>query len=120
MFVKKISDCEEFIANDGCQIRELMHPENDPVELPYSIAIASVEVGKQTYKHRLKQTEVYYILDGQGHMHVGDESQDVTAGDGILIPAQAVQWIENTGDRPLKLAAIVSPPWCEADDERLE
>lgn len=120
MFVKKISDCEEFIANDGCQIRELMHRENDPVELPYSIAIASVEVGKQTYKHRLKQIEVYYILAGQGDMHVGDEAQDVSAGDGILIPAKAVQWIENTGDRPLQFVAIVSPPWRDKDDERLE
>jgi mannose-6-phosphate isomerase-like protein (cupin superfamily) len=120
VFVKKISDCEEFIANDGCQIRELMHPENDPVELPYSIAIASVEVGKQTYKHRLKQTEVYYVLAGQGCMHIDDETQLVSEGDGILIPAKAVQWIENTGDRPLRFVAIVSPPWPEADDERLE
>jgi mannose-6-phosphate isomerase-like protein (cupin superfamily) len=119
VFVKKISECEEFTANDGCQIRELIHPENDPVELSYSIAIASVEVGKQTYKHRLKQTEVYYILAGQGHMHVGNESQDVNAGDGILIPPKAEQWIENTGDRSLQFIAIVSPPWLEVDDERL-
>jgi mannose-6-phosphate isomerase-like protein (cupin superfamily) len=96
-----------------------LHPENDPVELSYSIALASVEVGKQTYKHRLKQTEVYYILSGEGHMHVVDESQDITAGDGILIPAKAVQWTENTGDRLLQFIAIVSPPWNEVDDERL-
>lgn len=53
-------------------------------------------------------------------MHVGDETQDVIAGDGILIPAGSVQWIENTGDESLLFAAIVSPPWKQEDDERLE
>lgn len=120
MFVKNLNDCEEFTANDGCRIRELLHPDNDPVELPFSFAIARVEAGKQTYKHRLKQMEIYYILAGQGGMHIDNESQHVTVGDGILIPAGSIQWIENTGDRPLQFIAIVSPPWREEEDERLE
>ena len=101
-------------------MRELIHPGNDPVELPFSIAIASVEVGKQTYKHRLKATEIYYILAGKGHMHIDDESQEVAVGDGIVIPARSVQCIENTGNQPLRFAAIVSPPWRAVMDERMD
>lgn len=116
MFVKNLNNCNEFEANDGCQIRELLHPENDPVELPYSIAIARVDAGKQTYRHKLKQSEVYYILAGKGRMHIDDESRQVSVGDIIFIPPQAEQWIENSGHEQLQFAAIVSPPWSDKDD----
>ena len=81
MFVKNINDCPEFTANDGCRIREWLHPKNDKVELPYSVATATVESGQQSYKHKLEQTEVYLITAGQGCMHVGAEEQIVNAGD---------------------------------------
>lgn len=118
MFVKKISDCVSFTANDGCQIQELLHPENDDIELPYSMAIAVVDVGKQSYKHKLKQTEVYSILAGHACMHINDEARDVSAGDAIFIPADATQWIENTGALALQFIAIVNPAWRKQDDVR--
>lgn len=120
MFIKNLSDCEEFTANDSCRLRELLHPKNDPVDLPYSMAIARVEPGKQTYKHKLAQTEVYYILLGEGLMHVEKEVQNVQPGDVILIPHEAIQWLENTGITELQFMAIVNPPWIEQDDIRIE
>ena len=120
MFVKNSADCEEFTANDGCRLRELLHPENDPIDLPYSMAVARVAAGKHSYKHKLAQTEVYYILAGQGRMHINDESRKVNAGDVILIPPEAIQWIENAGDNELQFIAIVNPPWAEQDDVRLD
>ena len=120
MFVKKFRECEPFIANDGCLIRELLHPKNDPYELPYSIAYAQVVAGKHTYKHLLKQTEVYFIISGQGQMHINEEEQDVSTGDTIYIPENSTQWLANTGREPLVFLAIVNPPWNEADDIRLE
>ena len=120
MLVKKLRDCEPFIANDGCLIRELLHPKNDPYELPYSIAYAQVTGGKHTYKHLLKQTEVYYIISGQGLMYIDDEKQTVSTGDIIFIPAGSVQWLANTEVSPLEFLAMVNPPWNEADDIRLD
>ena len=120
MFVKKTSDCEAFVANDGCKIRELLHPKNDAVDLPYSLALATVEIGKQSYQHKLEQTEVYHILQGHGRMFVESEVCDVVAGDVIVIPEQALQWIKNIGNEPLVFAALVSPPWTEEGDVRIE
>ncbi len=120
MFIKNINDCEEFTANDGCRLRELLHPKNDPVALPYSIAIARVEPGKQTDKHKLAQAEVYYILTGQGCMCINDESRPVGAGDVILIPPRDSQWLENTGGSELRFIAIVSPPWRAQGDVRID
>ena len=120
MFVKNINDCPAFTANDGCQIREWLHPFNDAVELPYSIATAFVAAGQSSYKHRLKQAEVYLIMQGEGVMHVDAEEKNVITGDSVLIPANSIQWIENTGTDELRFIAIVSPPWREEDDLRLE
>jgi len=118
MFIKHEMDCPEIIANDGCRLRELLHPERDPAEISYSLAMAYVEPGKATYKHLLRQTEVYYILQGIGRMHVGDEAQEVNEGDAVVIPKNKEQWIENIGENVLVFAAIVSPPWRAEDDIR--
>ena len=117
MLVKNLHDCNEFTANDGCLIRELLHPKNDPVELAFSLAVARVDIRQRTRRHQLAQTEGYDILAGLGSMHINNETREVGAGDVILIPPQAVQWIENSGDRGLQFIAIVSPPWREQDDQ---
>ncbi len=119
MFVKNIRECSEFIANDGCLLRELLHPDNEPLDLPYSLAMARVAPGKQSCRHVLKQAEVYYILDGSGLMHIDKENEVVISGDMIHIPPGAEQWIENTGEADLLFLALVSPPWTAADDTRL-
>lgn len=120
MFVKKLSNCQGFIANDGCIIQELLHPKNDPVKLPYSFAIATVEPRKSTYNHILKQTEMYFILSGQGRLHIDQEQTQLYQGDLALIGAEQHQWIENTGETDLIFAAIVSPPWTKEDDIRVD
>ena len=119
MFVKNINDCVEFTANDGCRIKEWLHPKNDAVELSYSVAVATVDIGEQSYKHTLKQTEVYLITTGQGLMHIDEEEREVKTGDAVYIKPQRVQWIENTGDMPLQFIALVNPPWSEEGDNRL-
>ena len=119
MWVKSVDDCEALIANDGCRVFELLHPGNDAVDLPYSFAIAEVEPRQASYRHRLQQTEVYYVLSGRGMMHVDDDCQEVRVGDAVVIPPGAVQWIENLDDGVLRFVAVVSPPWSEQGDERL-
>ena len=73
MFVKKNSACDAFVANDGCTIRELLHPKNDAIDLPYSLALATVDTGSKSYQHKLEQTEVYHILQGHGRMFIEKE-----------------------------------------------
>lgn len=116
MFVKNINDCDEFIANDGCRIKEWLHPKNDPIDLSCSVAMATIDIGKQSYKHKLEQTEVYILFSGEGVMHIDDEEKSVIAGEAVFIPAGAVQWIENTSDEELCFIAIVNPPWTDAGD----
>lgn len=119
MFTKSVSECPSLVANDGCRLFEILHPRNDPIELPFSLALAEVEPGEHSYRHRLAQTEVYYVLAGRGRMHVDDDAREVGPGEAVLIPGGAVQWIENLGDVVLRFVAVVAPPWRAEDDERL-
>lgn len=120
MLVNSTALCTSFVANDGCLIREVLHPAHHAVPLPYSLAVAEVAEGERTRRHRLAQDEVYYLLDGAGEMHIDGESRRVTKGDAIYIPGGTVQWIENVGPGVLRFIALVSPPWTAISDERLE
>lgn len=120
MLIKHEKDCEEIIANDGCRLREFLHPVRDlEAKISYSMAIAYVDPGKATYRHYLRQSEVYYIIEGIGNMHVGEESREVHSGDTVYVPPEKEQWIENIGQNVLVFIALVSPPWRLEDDIRI-
>lgn len=116
MLIQKLTACEEFIAGDGTRLRELLHPDKQPLELRYSLAHAIVPVGQTSIPHALKTSEVYYILNGIGEMSIDGETQPVEAGDAIYIPPNARQFIHNSGTEPLIFICIVDPAWQKEDE----
>lgn len=121
MFIKKFQNCAEFVANDDTALRELLSPLNDKADLKlrYSLAHAILKPGKKSYPHKLKTSEVYYILEGEGIMHIDDETAAVEPGDTIYIPPNSSQYIENSGKIDLKFLCIVDPAWKKEDEEVL-
>lgn len=119
MLIKRTADCNEFTANDGCRIRELLHPDSDDVDMPMSFAVGRVGPGEKTYAHYLEPVEVYYILQGRGLMQVGHESGEVEAGDAVYVPARASQCIKNLGESDLVFLVACTPAWYEDGDIRL-
>ncbi len=116
MLIRKLQDCEEFIAGDNTILRELLHPDKQDIQLRYSLAHAIVPVGKTSLLHALKTSEVYYILSGKGEMHINEEVKIVEAGDAIYIPPLAKQYIHNCGDIPLIFICLVDPAWRKEDE----
>jgi mannose-6-phosphate isomerase-like protein (cupin superfamily) len=105
---------------DNSLLCELLHPgrEEAGLAMRYSIAHAVVPAGERTLPHRLKTaSEVYYILDGEGCMHIDDETAPVRPGQAIYIPPGAVQWIESTGAADLVFLCFVDPMWSEDEEE---
>ncbi|MFH1379439.1 MAG: cupin domain-containing protein, partial [bacterium] len=86
MIIKKLSACSQFTAGDKSILREILNPIKTTLPIPYSLAHASVKPGNKTLAHRLKTSEVYYIIEGSGIMHIDNESETVSAGDSIVIP----------------------------------
>ena len=116
MLIRKLMECDEFVAGDGTLLRELLHPSQQAVELRYSLAQAIVPVGQTSIPHALATSEVYYILQGVGEMHINTEAQQVTVGDMVYIPPHAKQFIRNCGSEPLVFLCIVDPAWKAADE----
>lgn len=51
-------------------LRELLHPDKANLQLRYSLAHAVLKPGLASQPHILNSSEVYYILDGEGTMHL--------------------------------------------------
>jgi len=66
MFIRDLKDCEEFTAGDNSILRELLHPDKADLAIQYSLAHAILRPGLTSRAHKLKTTEVYYILEGEG------------------------------------------------------
>ena len=72
--------------------------------------------GHQRHKHPGVE-EVLYVLEGEGMQMVDlgvEERRTVRAGMMIHIPADIYHETINTGDQPMKLLAVYSPPGPEA------
>ncbi|NQT31427.1 MAG: cupin domain-containing protein [Deltaproteobacteria bacterium] len=73
-------------------------------------AHAVLKPGKEIETHIDPYEEVYYLLLGRGVMTVGDERQEVTAGDAIWLPYGVPHSLMNDGDEDcviLVAAAVI-------------
>jgi len=119
MLIKDLQDCEEIIAGDQTVLKEILHAAQGDVKIRYSLAHAVVRPGKTSRPHKLRTSEVYYILEGEAVMHIDDESARVHSGQVIYIPPDSTQYIQNTGNSELKFLCIVDPAWRREDEEVL-
>ena len=119
MLIKDLQNCAEFIAGDNATLRELLHPDKEDVKLPYSLAHTLVKPGETSYRHKLRNSEVYYILEGEGMMYIDNESAKFCPGQAIYIPPNSIQCIKNTGQGDLKFLCIVVPAWRPEDEDVL-
>lgn len=112
-------DVATYVTKDGSTIRELMHPTLHG-NRNQSLAEATVPVGGITLLHRHHATEeLYHITHGTGHMTLGDETFDVSAGDTVCIPPGTPHRIVNTGTEALRLLCCCAPAYAHDDTELL-
>ncbi len=120
MTIKKIQDLDVINGEEGTKIRQIFHPHNTLSGIRYSISHSIIEQGKKSKSHIMKSSEVYYILEGDGVLHIDDENLKVSKDQAIYIPPNSKQYIENSGNSDLKFLCIVDPAWKKEDEEILE
>ena len=64
----------------------------------------------------MRTSEVYYIIQGNGVMHVGEEQKQVKQNDMIFVPPMSRQFLENNGEIQLVALCIVDPAWKQEDE----
>ena len=112
-----VNECPQMVAGDNTLLREVLHPTVHGMSIGYSLAHASLAPGERSLSHRLRGSEVYYLLQGTGRMHIESESSTVRAGQVVYVPPEATQFIENTGNHDLIFLCIVEPAWRPEDEE---
>jgi len=120
MTFKKLRDIEIIDGGEGTKIRQIFHPHNTLSGIRFSISHCLVEAGKKSALHKMKSSEVYYILEGEGVLHIDDVVLNVSKDQAIYIPPNSKQYIENTGKTDLNFLCIVDPAWRKEDEEILE
>lgn len=66
--------------------------------------------GKMLERHIDPYEEIYYVLQGQGIMTVGDEEQQVSAGDAIWLPYGVPHSLLNNGDGDCVVVVTAAMP----------
>ncbi len=87
MLIKDLKNGRYQKVQDQTILCELLHPENEGLEMGFSLAHAVLEVGESSQQYRLKtSTEVYFILEGEALMHIDDDSGSLKKGQVVYIP----------------------------------
>ena len=120
MSVRKSSKIETIPGNEGTKIKQYFHPHNTLNGISYSLAQFTLEVGKKSLFHKIKSSEIYYILEGDAVLRINKESHRLKKDDSIYVPPMSEQYIENTGLTNLRFLCIVEPAWKPEDEIILE
>lgn len=120
MSLKKSSDINSVKGNEGTIIKQYFHPSDTKNEINYSLAQFTLESGKRSKLHKIKSSEIYYILQGTGDLEINKEQFHLKKDDSMYVPPNSEQFIENTGIVDLVFLCIVEPAWKIEDEVILE
>ena len=120
MAIKKLQEIDVIEGGEGTKIRQIFHPHNTLNGIRYSISHSELKPGKKSKLHKIKSSEVYYILQGEGSLQIDDEVFKVSKDQAIYIAPHSKQSIENTGNDNLRFLCIVDPAWKHEDETVLE
>jgi len=120
MIIKALKEIYSIHAGDNSLLCEILNPLKQDINIRYSLAWAQLKRGQKSLAHRLKNSEVYYILKGSGIMYINNEKKPVKKNDTVYIPPEASQFLENTGEQDLEFLCIVDPAWTPEAEQILE
>jgi mannose-6-phosphate isomerase-like protein (cupin superfamily) len=86
----------------------------DPQNTTCTLHTVTISKNAETHYHKTL-TEVYYFLEGEGHMELNGESLPVKQGMAVLIPP-GVRHRAVAGAQPMKILNYVTPPFDPADE----
>jgi quercetin dioxygenase-like cupin family protein len=69
MSIQKNSEINSIEGNEGTKIRQYFHPHNTLNGINYSLAQFTLEPGKKSKLHKIKSSEIYYVLEGSGNLN---------------------------------------------------
>jgi mannose-6-phosphate isomerase-like protein (cupin superfamily) len=100
------NDSQREFALPGLNHRTLAGPEHGMSSL--EVWSQTIEAGAATPVHRHACEEAIVILEGHGRLTIEGVNTDFGPNSTLIIPADVIHQIVNTGDAPMKLIAALS------------
>ncbi|KFM21402.1 cupin protein [Marine Group I thaumarchaeote SCGC AAA799-B03] len=71
------SEIESIQGNEGTSIKQFFHPHNTLEGIGYSLAQFTLEPEKKSKLHKMKSSEIYYILEGKANLRIDDSTMEL-------------------------------------------
>ena len=101
MHILKKEKAPRYIRLEGITSYLLASPRTSSAE-HLTTTLAVIQSGGEQRIHSHRPEQVYFILEGNGLMTVGDEMQRVGPGDCVFIPSGQPHGLKNDGDETLR------------------
>lgn len=95
---------------DGITSHLLASPRTCQAEF-LTTTLAIIDPGGEQRIHEHRPEQVYFILEGNGLMTVGNETQRVTTGDCVYIPSHLPHGLKNDGTSVLRYFSAAAPAY---------
>jgi len=99
-------------ATSGRQFRLLATPEVGCASVTQFVGY--IPVGRAP-EHFHTYDEVVFVLEGDGELHIGDESAPLHAGSCVHLPARLVHCLENAGPGVMQVLGVFRPAGSPAE-----
>lgn len=106
-YVAHERDSAEQRWGDIVSWRTLLSADRTPTE-GLTVGTAELAAGAPTEGacHRHLPAEVYYILEGEGRVHIDGTDHPVVQGSAVFVPGNAWHYVTNTGPQTLRLLYV--------------
>jgi quercetin dioxygenase-like cupin family protein len=104
--IVKLSDSDTLPAGNDREFRFVVQREPGSGNVTQFVGV--IPPGRAP-DHSHVYDEVVYVLEGEGSLHIGDESHPIGPGTCMYLPPQVVHALENGSDRPMRVLGVFHP-----------
>lgn len=90
-------------------VSHFMLQSGDVKDTQLAVTWVDVQVGAKQRAHHHKPEQVFLIVQGEGRMHIGEETKPVHQGDLVYIPSDLPHSIDNIGQTVLSYISAATP-----------
>lgn len=101
-----LADREDRPAGKDRDFRYLVHLDNGCPDLTQFVGV--IPPGRAP-DHSHEYDEVVYVIEGEGTLHIGGESEPIGPGACMHLPPRVVHALENAGERPMRVLGVFHP-----------
>lgn len=105
--IEKLEWFKSIKGSPGVWIKDMMTIEENNKA---TVRFVKVEPAGEIIPHIHEVMEVFYILEGEGELLVGDKKEICSKGTCIIAPAGLKHGLKNTINQPIMLFCVFVPP----------